>query len=284
MTVATGAATIRALLLDAEHSLAGIDSARLDAEVLLGAVLQKPREWLHAHAEEMPPPSMTGDFQLLLSRRREGFPVAYLVGMREFWSMPIKVNRCTLIPRPETELLISMVLETSPRDEPLHALDLGTGSGAIALALARERPAWRITAADISVEALEVARENAARLAPGRVEFRQSDWLQDLGTHRFDLILCNPPYVAADDPAFTWGEIRFEPRLALDGGAGGLQALRIIIAASVRHVLPGGRLLLEHGATQGDAVRRLLLHAGYTEITTIADLAGLERVTAARLP
>ncbi len=276
------AVTVSSLLTLGAGSLPGSTSARLDAEVLLQYVLGVDRSWIHAHGDERLAAASCCDFRALVSRRREGVPVSYLVGAREFWSLPLQVNRHTLIPRPETEALVETCLRLLQGRQGARILDLGTGSGAIALALACERPDLRITAADISREALEVARSNARRLTPDRVEFVYSDWFSAFGPRRFDLIVCNPPYVDSGDPALIRDDIRFEPRLALDGGHGGLQALQTVIAGAAHHLKYGGSLLLEHGAAQGESVRRLLACRGYTDVTTIRDTADLERVSGGR--
>lgn len=276
--------TVKQLLRRANRRLQHLDSARLDAEVLLAAATGCGRETPYSHPEQRPAGSAVADFHALVSRRCHGYPVAYLTGCREFWSLEFLVNRYTLIPRPETELLVEAVLETIPADAAVDVLDLGTGCGAIAVALARERPHWRITATDVSPEALDMARGNAARAGVETIRFLASDWFADLTGRRFDLIVCNPPYVASDDAGFSTGEIRFEPRLALDGGHAGLAALQHIIPAAARHLRPGGRLLLEHGHRQGEAVRRLLQLHRYRDALTRQDYAGLDRVTAALLP
>jgi release factor glutamine methyltransferase len=272
--------TVRSLLRDAERML-GPD-ARLDAEVLLQAVLEKDRAWIYAHLEADVDASHASDFTRLVAARGTGYPVAYLTGRREFWSLPLAVSRDTLIPRPETELLVESALRLMDRRTGIRILDLGTGSGAIAIALAHECPEAHVVAVDISRAALEVAAANATGLGIGNVQFRHSDWFASLGNERFDVIVSNPPYVDSTDPLLTGSEIRFEPRLALDGGPGGLAAIGSIVAGAPRHAAPGAVLIIEHGAAQGADVRRLLENARFADVGTARDVAGHERVTFGR--
>jgi len=276
--------TVKDLLLSGSRQLQHLDSARLDAEVLLAAATGSGREMLYSHPERRVEEGQAVDFNALINHRRLGFPVAYLTGSREFWSLEFKVNRDTLIPRPETELLVETALAHVAEDAALDILDLGTGCGAMAVALAGERPRCRVTAADISRGALDMARENAARAGVANIDFVQSDWFAGLAGRLYHLIVCNPPYVESDHAGFSGGELRFEPRLALDGGRTGLAALQQIIPAVVRHLHPGGRLLLEHGYTQGAEVRRLLRLNRYRGDLTRKDYAGLERFTLAVIP
>jgi len=274
--------TIKQTLRSARARLAHLESARRDAEILLAATLNCRLEEFHARPERELSVSSTADFHALIERRAEGYPVAYLTGRRGFWSLEYRVNSHTLIPRPETETLVEAVLKRVSTDAARDILDLGTGSGAIALALAGERPACRITAADISRKALAVARQNAAEARLDNIDFIESDWFSRLAQQRFHVIVSNPPYVESNHIGFTSGEIRFEPRLALDGGPAGLDAIRRIIPAVRRHLHPGGYLILEHGYRQGEDVRSLLLAARYTRPCTLQDLGGLDRVTLAR--
>lgn len=229
------------------------------------------------------------------SRRAAGEPLAYLTGEREFWSLPLKVSPAVLVPRPETELLVECALlagdgwcaarrRSGAADAALDAVDLGTGSGAIALALAAERPAWRVTAVDRSASALAVARANAQRLALEGITFLEGDWFAPLGGQRSALVVSNPPYVATGDPVLEGDSLRHEPLEALTPGVDALAALHAIIDAATPHLLPGGALLLEHGATQGAAVRARLAARGFAGIVSHRDPAGHERVTEARLP
>ncbi|HET7921356.1 MAG TPA: peptide chain release factor N(5)-glutamine methyltransferase, partial [Gammaproteobacteria bacterium] len=222
-------------------------------------------------------------FEQLVAARCVGQPLAYLTGMREFWSLPLKLTRDTLVPRPETELLVQAALTCVPADAAWRLADLGTGSGAIALALASERLLCRVTATDASTRALDVARENAARLGLGNVEFRRGDWYAALPATRYHLIASNPPYVRAADPHLQQGDLRFEPWRALAGGADGMQALRQIIAGAPAWLVAGGWLLLEHGFDQAEAVRELLAAQGFSEISSRQDLSGHVRVTLGQL-
>lgn len=254
----------------------------IDRELLLAEALGRSRGWLYAHPEAAVPAPAQARFEALLARRQAGEPVAYLLGRQGFWSLELEVGPATLIPRPETECLVELALARLPAGQPLRVADLGTGSGAIALALARERPQARIVATDASVAALAVARRNAERLGLGRVEFRQGDWLAPLCGERFDLIASNPPYIEAGDPHLTQGDLRFEPPAALASGADGLDAIRVIVRDAGRHLHPGGWLLLEHGWNQGPAVRVLLEDAGFSEVATERDLEGRDRVSLGR--
>lgn len=243
-------------------------------------------------ASEPERPVENADWQRIeawAARRAAGEPLAYLTGEREFWSLPLRVTPAVLVPRPETELLVERALACgdalqAQRSHPVHLLDLGTGSGAIALAVAHERPTWTVTAVDRSLAALEVARANAAKLALHRVRFLAGDWFVPLAAERFEVIASNPPYVAADDPVLQGDSLRHEPQAALTPGGDALAALRAIIAAAPSHLVPQGSLLLEHGHTQGAAVRALLVSRGFTHVVSHPDLAGHERVTQGSLP
>jgi release factor glutamine methyltransferase len=278
------APTVGELLRVAAGQLAPLGSARMDAEVLLCSVLDVERAHCFAYPERPVAPSAAVDFRNLVERRREGYPVAYLVGQREFWSLEIGVNRYTLIPRPETELLVEVARDLALGLADPELLELGTGSGAVSAALARECPGARITATDICRHALAQARENARRHGIGTVTFLQSDWYTELGGRRFDVILANPPYIDTASPLLREAPLRHEPRLALDGGRAGLESLARIIAGAGRHLREAGYLAVEHGFDQGGSVRSLMQQHGLTGIRTHRDAAGHERVSAGRWP
>ena len=259
------------------------DTVALDAEVLLMHVLGCDRAHLRAWPEKQLTEAQTSDYAALIESRREGWPIAYLTGEREFWSRLFRVAPGVLIPRPETELLIELALAVLPADHPADMLDLGTGSGIIAITLAVERPRSRVAAVDVSAEALAIAQTNAERLAARNLRLLQGDWLTPLPPNeRYDLIVSNPPYIAVNDPHLRQGDLRHEPGLALASGADGLTALRRIIAEARDFLKPGGALLLEHGYDQADAIGVLLLASGYGEITHHQDLQGHRRATMAR--
>ncbi len=275
--------TIRQLLRVGGNRLRRSDSPGLDAELLLAAALGTERSFLYAHPQLAPPPGPVGDFLRLLDSRRAGCPVAYLTGHKEFRSLNFRVNRNTLVPRPETELLVEAALERIPEASRAAILDLGTGSGALAVALAAARRNCTLTATDLSREALAVARENAAANGVVNVSFRHSDWFGNLHNSRFDAILCNPPYVHYSRTRLP-AELRHEPRLALDGGHNGTACLRLVIAGGLHHLKPGGFMLVEHGYDQGGFVRAQYRLNGYRNIDTRSDYAGHERYTCAQRP
>jgi release factor glutamine methyltransferase len=277
MIQATDPVSIRKLLEQATRLL-NTESARLDAEVLLGHVLRQARSHFHAWPEKLLPAASRKHFDQLLQRRLKGEPVAYLTGEREFWSLPLTVTTDTLIPRPETETLVARALQQIPADRPQTIADLGTGSGAIALAIARERPQCRIIATDIATAAIEVAHSNARRLGIHSIEFRTGNWCKPLTGMRFDMIVSNPPYIATTDPHLESGDVRFEPRTALASGPQGMDDLTAIAQCAINHLLPGGWLLMEHGYDQGELTRQLLEATGFIEVITYTDDAGLERV------
>lgn len=256
--------------------------AALDAQVLLAHVVRRNRTWLVAHRDEPLPRREAAAFFALAQRRRNGEPVAYLVGRREFWGMDLQVSPSVLVPRPETEALVELALDWLPADRPVRVLDLGTGSGAIALAIARERPQSKVTAVDASPAALAVARANTSSLGLRNVTLLESDWFERVGDDPFDLIVSNPPYIAAGDPHLGQDDVRFEPIAALVSGADGLDALRFIVAQAPPRLAAGGALLVEHGYDQADAVRVLLVEAGFADVTARRDLAGISRVAAGR--
>ncbi len=266
--------TVADLLAHARGVVDGVD-----AETLLAHVLGHGRSWLFAHAGDAVADGARASFGALLQRRVIGEPVAYLTGRRGFWTLDLEVTPDTLVPRPETELLVELALSRLAPDRPWRIADLGTGSGAIALAIARERPHACVIATDTSTAALEVAGRNAARHGIVNVEFRHGDWFAPLAGERFDFIASNPPYIADGDPHLSDGDLRFEPDAALSSGVDGLDAIRTIVAAAPAYLEPGGWLLLEHGRDQGTAVSGLLLRAGFIDIETTPDLEGRDRVS-----
>lgn len=269
-------ATVQELLRSGEDLPS--DSARRDTEILLCHCLDKPRTWLYAWPEKNVSDEHAQQFADLLAQRRTGQPVAYLTGEREFWSLPLAVNKATLIPRPETETLVAWALELSLQSDA-RALDLGTGSGAIALAVASERPGWQVTGVDVSEAALEVARDNASRCALHNVSFEHSHWFGSLHGQCFHLLLANPPYIDGDDEHLEQGDVRFEPRSALVSPGGGLADIAALTVDAPQYLNEGGWFLLEHGYQQGEAVRGLLHDAGFSDVQTRRDLAGQERIT-----
>ena len=256
----------------------------LDAQVLLAHVLGVSRAWLAAHGTDALPQDAARAFFALAQRRRDGEPIAYLTGVREFWGLALRVTPDVLIPRPETEALIELALTLVAVAYPARVLDLGTGSGAIALALAHEWPQAKVTGVDTSAAALAVARDNAARLNLANVEFVRSDWYAALAGARYDLIAANPPYVSGTDPHLREGDLRFEPRGALSPGGDGLTALRMIVAGARDHLAAGGYLVVEHGYDQSAAVQALFRDAGFGRVTARNDLAGIARVVGGTLP
>jgi release factor glutamine methyltransferase len=254
----------------------------VDAQVLLAHAVARDRAWLVAHRDDDLPKAEADAFFALAKRRRDGEPVAYLTGVREFWGLPLRVTNAVLVPRPETETLVELALEWIPRDAVARVLDLATGSGAVALAIAHERPQARIVASDISAAALAVARDNAARLGLSNVAFVESDWWGAI-EGSFDAIVSNPPYVSAGDPHLAEGDVRFEPRTALVPPGDALSALRVIVANARPRLSPGGALAVEHGFDQSEAVQGLLRDAGFTQVVVRRDLAGIPRVAGARL-
>jgi release factor glutamine methyltransferase len=256
------------------------ESPRLDAEILLCRTIDMPRSYLFAHPEDELDAITWERFDRLVERRAGGEPMAYIMGTKEFWSQELQVSPATLVPRPETELLVDLALREIPRRVEWRILDLGTGSGAIAIAIAGERLLCDVTAVDISADALAVARENTRQLSLGNVHFEHGSWTAPVAGQRFNVIVSNPPYVQSDDPALE--KLRFEPVGALAAGADGLDAIRVLAADCAAVLADDGVLLIEHGAEQADAVAALLDDHGWTDIRCHDDLAGLPRVTVAR--
>ena len=267
----------------ARQLLPHVDAARLEAEILLGHLLGKSRAWLIAWSDTGLSEQQLSRYHDLVEKRIQGTPIAHLTTEREFWSLPLKITADTLIPRADTELLVETCLELHLAEHSITVADLGTGSGAIALAIASERPAWSILATDRSRQALDVAIHNAAALQIDNIQLLRGDWFEALPANtRVEVLLSNPPYIPEDDPHLQQGDLRFEPRSALASGADGLDAIRLIISQASAYLKPGGYLLLEHGYDQGSAVRQLMHQSALGEIDTHTDLAGHERVTMAR--
>jgi len=276
--------TIASVLRDAGDRLTVSDSPRLDAEIMLAHVLGQSRSYLYAHAHDMLTPEQIAAFETSLQQRLQQVPIAYITGSREFWSLPLSVTPATLVPRPETELLVETALALITGNSDMCIADIGTGSGAIAIALASERLNIGIVATDNSDAALAVARHNADKLCPNRVDFRLGDWLEPLGAERYDMIVSNPPYIEAASTAFEASALAHEPRAALAAGADGLASLRQLIHGAGNYLKRDGWLLLEHGSGQVRALTYLLESCGYQNITTHADMAGLPRLTLAQWP
>ncbi len=288
-------ATIAELIEWGGRELTESDSARFDTEIILAFILEQNRTYLYTWSDRTVSTERESRFRALIAKRAAGEPVAYLVGQQPFWKFELKVTPATLIPRPETELLVELALEHIPENSNLRVADLGTGTGAIALAIASERPRVLVVATDHSAHALEIARENAQALGMSHIEFRQGSWLGPLlikgqsgpsgQFEQFDLILSNPPYVEPDSPYLQCGDLRFEPDSALIGAdSDGLGDVREIIDHAPAYLKADGWLLLEHGAAQGRAVRELFEAAGFDSVVTRKDLAGLDRVTMGHMP
>ncbi len=269
------------LLKQAETQLVSLDSPGLDAEILLAFVINKPRSYLRAYPEYEPDPSALNEYSRLLARRASGEPVAYLTGEHDFWSLSLKVTPDTLIPRPDTELLVETALEHIAKIEtkPINIADLGTGSGAIALALASECTHCQITATDLSVAALEVAKTNAHSHQLTHINFIHSNWCSAFAaSQRFDIIVSNPPYIPENDPHLQSAELTNEPLFALTSGKDGLDAIRQITQQAKAFLNPAGYLLIEHGYDQAEAVQQLFYDNDFQQIETKQDLGGNDRV------
>lgn len=256
---------------------------KTDIRLLLMFVTGKSRIQLITQGDTVPETAQAESIRALLERRLSGEPIAYLTGEREFFGLSFITTPAVLIPRPDTELLVELALEKGPANASV--LDLGTGSGAIAISIASHRPDWQVTAADISTAALEVARRNAHRILPtSALTLVESDWFRTIPAQRWDLIVSNPPYIVAGDPHLSQGDLRFEPLSALTDHGDGLSAYRTLTRESRTRLQPGGWLLMEHGYDQAEAVRALLDAEGYTEVQSWRDLAGIERVSGGRCP
>ena len=271
---------ISELIADASRQLENIsDSPRLDAEVLLCHVLNKGRSYLLTWPDRELDAQTLNDFQQLLQQRAQGIPIAHLTGRREFWSLDLKVTPDTLIPRPETELLVEYILDHYSNDTKIRLADLGTGTGAIAIAIAAERPNWQLVATDISGNALEVARYNAGTHKLNNIEFRQGRWCEPLGKDNFDIIVSNPPYIPQADPHLQQGDVRFEPLSALASGEEGIDDIREIVHCSQLHLKPNGLLIIEHGYDQKSIMHDIFTKNTYHQINQLLDLANNPRAT-----
>jgi len=271
--------TIQTALRVAERKLFPFhETARIDAEVLLAHGINRTRAYLHTWPEYMLSSEQLHHFMSLVQRRAAGEPVAYLTGIREFWSLPLTVTRATLVPRPETEVLVEQALHRISTATSSHIADLGTGCGAIALAIATERPASRVVATDIDTQALNVAHQNAEQLDIPNVEFRQGTWFSPIMGERFHVITSNPPYIGKNDPHVSRGDVRYEPRCALIAGHDGLEAITIIVSGAKAHLFKQGWLIVEHGHDQQGSVIKLFAAHGYENIQGISDYTGHGRI------
>jgi release factor glutamine methyltransferase len=275
--------TISQALSDARHSLqATSPSPAVDASILLCHVLDCSPGHLIAWPDKQLSPDQASQYTEILQQRVEGIPVAYITGEREFWSLPLKVTADVLIPRPETETLVEFVLEKFSNSPALTVADLGTGSGAIACALALERPAWNIVATDCSIAALDIARHNASVHKLANIHFVHGQWLKPLTKLDFDLIISNPPYIAMNDPHLSQGDVRFEPDAALASGKQGMDAITHLTSQAGQRLTAGGWLIIEHGYDQQQLVYDCFKQGGFGDIVQLTDLAGQPRVTAGR--
>ncbi len=272
--------TIAGILRSARSRLSTVhDTADLDSELLLAHALGKSRTWIYTWPNHYPTVSESEQFQRLIEQRLKGIPTAYLTGKCEFWSLSLEVNPATLIPRPETELLVEQILQRVPPGATLRIADLGTGSGAIAITLAVERPGCTVVATDRCPTALATAQRNAGKQGLSNIIFRTGDWYQPLAGERFDIITSNPPYIASGDPHLQQGDLPFEPLTALTAGHDGLDAIHTLVCNSHDYLNPGGWLMVEYGFDQRAAVARLLQHSGYSRIQCYPDLAGHDRIS-----
>lgn len=273
--------TIKQILTLSTEKLSSVsDSAQLDSELLLTSIINKPRSYLHAWPEKTLSESELNKFNSRLKRRLIGEPIAHILGERGFWSLNLNVTTDTLIPRPDTERLVELALENIPQQAQWKILDLGTGTGAIALSLSKERPDCFVTATDQSLAALTVAQQNAEKNQISNIKFIQSDWFSELENQQFDMIVTNPPYICDNDPHLRKGDVRFEPMSALTSGVDGLDDIRTIIKNSRKHLTKDGQLLIEHGYEQADAVSDLLKAANFKSVRNFKDYGGNPRVSA----
>ncbi|MGZ5050637.1 MAG: peptide chain release factor N(5)-glutamine methyltransferase [Methylobacter sp.] len=272
--------TIKSVLAEAASTLVSVsESAMLDAEILLAMVLDKPRSYLRAWLDKPLPAESLTTFKTLLAQRQQGVPIAYITGNREFWSRDFQVTPDVLIPRPDTELLIELSLSLIPAKTPFKIIDLGTGSGIIAITLAAERPQAEICAADFSLAALHIAQLNAEKHRIRNIQFFHSNWFTDIPRTKFNLVISNPPYIADDDHHLQQGDVRFEPKTALCAAEQGLSDIKTIAAAACDHLQPSGHLLIEHGYNQQQQVQSIFKQLHYDNVRTYADLSGQPRAT-----
>ena len=274
---------IQQVLQQASKALAETSpSAMLDTQVLLTHVLRCNTAHLAAWPEKTLSDAQLADFQKLVEKRRQGLPVAHLTGSREFWSLDFSVDNSTLIPRPETETLVEYLLDNFGNRENLKLLDMGTGTGVIAISIATEKPGWEIVASDISEQALELARQNRSHHDTGNVTLIHSDWFQNIDAENFDIIISNPPYIASDDPHLTQGDVRFEPESALSSGVTGMDDIEHLCAQAKKYLLQNGWLIVEHGYNQKQLVAECFAKNGFSEIEQKQDLSGHTRMTAGK--
>jgi len=275
----TEAATIQQTTHNTKIRLTGVaDNATLESEILLAHTLNKSRTYLRTYPQQLINAQTITQLDTLVERRINGEPIAYITGQREFWSLNLIINKNTLIPRPETETLVELALDKIAPRVSHHIADLGTGSGAIALALASERPNCHFIATDVSEQALHVAEKNAANHALKNIEFRCGNWFEPIANELFDLIVSNPPYIENNDPHLQQGDLRFEPESALQSGKDGLNAIRLLVEQSKKHLLNKGWLIIEHGYQQRDAIIALLNQYNYSNISCYNDIQNLPRV------
>lgn len=271
--------TATELLEEAVIHIKNSASARLDAEVLLCHVIDCNRTTIYSQPERPIPDDQSVRFQSLIEKRRNGHPIAYLTGKKEFWSLDLSVNQSTLIPRTETECLVEAALQMIPDDSAFNILELGTGSGAIAIAIASERPDCNILATDIDPQALNTAEKNAATHHINHINFLCSDWYKNIPLQLFDMIISNPPYIAQYDKHLFQSDIQFEPDLALVSGADGMQAINIIVKNAKNYLAGHGYFFIEHGYNQQALVNQCFLKNGFKKTTTLCDLSGHQRIT-----
>lgn len=276
--------TVTELLLKAEQSINSSESARLDAEILFCDVMQLNRTRIYSHPDQVVPEDKIALFKSLIEQRQQGRPIAHLTGKKEFWSLELAISEDTLIPRPESELLVETALQMIPEDAAFNILDLGTGSGAIAIAIASERPNCKIVAIDINTNTLVMAEKNAETHQLQNIQFYLSNWFQNIQSQEFDLIVSNPPYIKQDDEHLSQGDVRFEPELALVAGIDGMQAINMILENAIQYLAADAYLLIEHGYDQRLLVQEAFLKNDFKQPKTFQDLSGQDRITRGQVP